>query len=327
MTIKNCQTGCSKATYTVLEILSYLYEKETFCVNDVIDEFDLDRQAFMRHFKTIRVFFKNELGKDIAENTSRGCFRIINRHVFKQALNFGDNKELLGYIQILQEILPNYYNKLDKRIQKRVSSEQAKADSVYHFHESAREEPADPEILAGIESSIRKKRKSELVYETRKGPRLYKNIKPLRIIFMEGNLYLACITEGNEDYSYTTFRIYKIKSYEHGSEVFNDTVMVKMAKDFSQNFQTPFSNFRAERREVVLLVSKKYANFFLQKKYLRSQKEELQSDGSVLLTYQVDNYKEIRQIVRKWIPNIWIVKPEEWREKLRLELTEYLKNY
>lgn len=327
MPIENCHSGCTKATYTVLEILAYLYEKEIFCVADVLEEFELDKQAFMRHLKTIRVFFKNKYGKDIAENTSKGCFRVINRHVLKQALNFGDNKEQLGYIQILQDVLPNYYNKLDKRIQKRVSSEEEKAKSVYYFHQAAKELSADQEILSRAESSIKKRRKADLVYDTKKGFRSYNNIRPLRIIFMEGNLYLACLIEDKTDYLYTTFRIYKIKEYTLKSETFNDTDIVTKARDFSRNFQTSFSNFEAKTKEVVLLVSKDYAAHFLQKKYLCSQEEKLKSDGNLLVTYQVDSYKEIRQLVKKWIPNIWIVKPEEWKEELRKELTDYLKTF
>jgi len=63
---------------------------------------------------------------------------------------------------------------------------------------------------------------------------------------------------------------------------------------------------------------------FLQKKHLPSQEEKLLDNGKLLLTFYVTDYMEISPMIKKWIPNLILKEPLEWREKLIEELSMYL---
>ena len=315
-----CTSGCSQTTFTVLEILSFLNEVDEFCVNDVLEIFQIDRQAFMRHFKSIRHYFLEKYNKEIAQSTTRGCFRIINKEVFLQALNFGDSKELLSYIHILQEVLPHYYHKLDESVKKRLKKENMSVKSIYHFYNPAREKKVNPELLSQVEKSVRYRRKVNIQYQGKTKLKDYLNVKPLKIVYMEGNLYVAVLEETN----FMLLRIYLIKKYEFLDETYNEIPIVQDALNFAISFQTPFDVFGKTKTKVSLIVRKKYAKHFLQKKYLSSQREEKLEDGRLRLFFEVTNYKEIIPLVKKWLPNIYIEEPKEWNEKFQEELHDYL---
>ena len=322
----DCHTGCSKTTFKVLEILDFLRKTDEFCVRDILERFELDRQAFMRHLKSIKHYFKQAYDKDIIEDIRRGCFRVINKEVFFQALNFGDQKELLSYIQILQEVLPHYYNKLDPAIRKRLKKEKTKISSAYHFHNQKHEKNLDTELLEKIEKSVRERRKVDVVYRGKKDIKEYKSVKPLKIIYMEGNLYLGCLVSQNPDYGpeFYRLRVHRINEFNLLSETYNETTLVAEALDFIKSFQTPFEDFGRSKRKVSLIISKTIAKHFLQKKYLSSQMEEKIEDGKLRVTYFVTNKKEIFPLVKKWLPDIYIEEPAEWKEQLEEELFQYL---
>jgi predicted DNA-binding transcriptional regulator YafY len=322
----NCYSGCSQTTFNVLEILAFLSKADEFCVNDVLDDLQLDRQAFMRHFKSIQHYFIKTQGKHIAEDSKRGCYRIINKEVFVQALDFGDQKELFSYIQVLQEVLPHYYNKLDPAIKKRLKKEKTAISSAYHFHNQRHEKNLDLELLEKIEKSVYGKRKVDIEYKTNKGIQKYQNARPLKIIYMEGNLYLGCLVKSDPKYGFDFYRlrVHLIKGYTLLSETYNETRLVKKALNFIQTFQSPFDDFGKEKRVVKLIVSKSIAKHFLQKKYLSSQTEEVLEDGRLRVTYWVTNEKEIFPLVKKWLPDIYIEEPTSWKEQLEGELFGYL---
>ena len=76
---------------------------------------------------------------------------------------------------------------------------------------------------------------------------------------------------------------------------------------------------------IVLEIDAKKSFFFKNKNFLKSQKiiEEKES-GDLLISYKVTQYRELDELIKKWIPFIKVVEPKELRERLKSELTEYL---
>ena len=78
--------------------------------------------------------------------------------------------------------------------------------------------------------------------------------------------------------------------------------------------------------EVVLLVSKDAAPYFLRRKLIANQVIEKQlADGGLLIATTVGHANQVLPIVRYWLPHIRIVSPETLQHELEQSLLDYLK--
>ena len=311
-----------ETSYDTLKVLNYIINNDTICTADIggILQSDKSERSNLRHFKTIRAFFKNELGIEVFERSGRGCYQIINKSTLQQALNLGDKKELLSYMQILKEVLPHYYETLDDNMKRKISRAEKDADLAYIFHNNPMEDFKNNHALKDVEKAVKLQRKVEFVYRDI----IYKEVRPLNIIFMEGNLYLACVTEDEFNGGFKFLRIHLIEDFQMSGNEFNETEKVIEVRRFLQEFQTPFAVFQGKFRKVILKASSQVAKHFLQKKHLPSQEEKVLEDGSLLLTFYVTDYMEISPMIKKWMPNLVLLEPLEWKEKLAEELELYL---
>ncbi len=309
-------------SYDTLKVLNYIINNDTICTSKIasILQSDKSERSNLRHFKTIRAFFKNELGIEVFERTGRGCYQIINKSTLQQALNLGDKKELLSYMQILKEVLPHYYETLDDSMKRKISRAEKDADLAYIFHNNPMEDFKNNHALKDVEKAVKLQRKSEFVYRGI----TYKEVRPLNIIFMEGNLYLACVTEDEFNGGFKFLRVHLIEDFKISGNEFNETEKVIEVRRFLQEFQTPFAVFQGEYKKVVLEVSHQAVKHFLQKKHLPSQEEKLLENGKLLLTFYVTDYMEISPMIKKWMPHLLLIEPVEWKDKLSSELELYL---
>ncbi|HIP12691.1 MAG TPA: WYL domain-containing protein [Arcobacter sp.] len=309
-------------SYDTLKVLNYIVNNDTICTSEIasILQSAKSERSNLRHFKTIRAFFKNELGIEVFERTGRGCYQIINKSILQQALNLGDKKELLSYMQILKEVLPHYYETLDDNMKKKISRAEKDADLAYIFHNNPMEDFKNNHALQDVEKAVKLQRKSEFVYRGI----TYKEVRPLNIIFMEGNLYLACVTEDEFAGGFKFLRIHLIEDFQMSVNEFNETEKVIEVRRFLQEFQTPFAVFQGDYQKVILEASPSVSKHFLQKKHLPSQEEKLLDDGKLLLTFYVTDYMEISPMIKKWMPHLRLIEPVEWKDQLSKELQLYL---
>jgi predicted DNA-binding transcriptional regulator YafY len=307
-----------------LKLLKYLIENNSICtgqLNTILNN-DKSERSNLRHFKTIQYFFKKEFDTDIFEKSSRGCYDVVNKDVLKQSLNFTDKKELLSYIKILKEILPNYYEKLDSELKKEIESSAKNSKDLYHFHNNPLEDFSNTHLLKDIEQSITKKRKVSFTYKNIN----YTDAKPLQVVFMEGNLYLAILTNEELNAGFKFLRINYIVKYKVSITEYNETVNISKAYEFLKEFQTPFAWFDSDYTKVKISISDYAKEFFKIKKHLPSQEYKELDDGTGQITFYVTNYMEIVLLVKKWFPHLKILEPLEWKGRFNQEIRQYLEN-
>ena len=78
--------------------------------------------------------------------------------------------------------------------------------------------------------------------------------------------------------------------------------------------------------EVKIKVLKPIAHYFKKKKHLVSQqilKEN--ADGSIDISFQVSSDEDIDNLIKAWLPHIIVLSPMRIKNKISLELKEYLK--
>jgi predicted DNA-binding transcriptional regulator YafY len=150
-------------------------------------------------------------------------------------------------------------------------------------------------------------------------------IKPYKIIFMNENFYLASEVE-NQNYLFSLYRISNIKEVIEGSNTFYKNPEIE---DFIKFMQTPFAKYREGFRKylikVVLEVDKKKAYYFESKKFLSSQQIiERKTNGNLLIGYHITQEIEIDELIKRWLPYVWVIEPLSLKDKIEKELKGYL---
>ena len=111
----------------------------------------------------------------------------------------------------------------------------------------------------------------------------YIEIQPYKIIYAEGNWYLA-IHDSNWEKDYNLLRINFITNFKLHSKTFHNDIKVERA---IENFQSLFSKSPQRSFEVIIEVYGEGIRHFKTKKYLRSQKTINESQEKLTISFEV----------------------------------------
>ena len=193
--------------------------------------------------------------------------------------------------------------------------------SEYYPYES------ETDILNKITSSIDNKTMILVNYFVNGDSIVFDNVIPYKVIYLEGNYYLACKVD--TPYKFTLFRVSKIRAVNTSTNkfIYNQNML-----DFLDYIQTPFSkysdNFKNTMIKVKVEVDKSKASFFEIRKHLDSQKIIRRLDnGNIIVSFLVTQELEMEELIKKWIPYIKVLEPASLDEKIKHDIKKYLNYY
>lgn len=135
-----------------------------------------------------------------------------------------------------------------------------------------------------------------------------REIEPYRLIHKSGIWYLAAAEAGR----LKNFCISLIESLQ----VDADSHFIPSKKH--QNYIDSKDDvwFTEDTTEVLLRVSPEVAHYFVRRPLLPQQNERKDSDGSLLVTAQINHINQLLPLVRHWLPHVRIVEPKVWHAEL-----------
>jgi predicted DNA-binding transcriptional regulator YafY len=85
--------------------------------------------------------------------------------------------------------------------------------------------------------------------------------------------------------------------------------------------------FSAKRTiEILILVDQSCADYFKRRKVFPTQEiREEKSDGSLIVSFLVGNYEEIRNILKVWLPSVKILQPDDLKREFVHQIMNWLK--
>ena len=316
-------------TKRVLELIKRFNEGQKICIenlqrdpawwNDVRNE-PMSEKSIRRDIDVIREFFELEV-----VSGSKGCYKAIIKDTINNFINKDTKALLVQTFNIAQRnnLLKSLdIDESDKRI---LESEIKKSKDCYEFISKPFEsKKGDEELLKDLENAIYNKRYVKINYKATMGDEIYL-LKPYKIVFMNENFYLAS-ENPDERYKFTMLRLAQIKSVELQKEQFHNNPDIK---EFIKHLQTPFPLYKPQFRmhliKVIVQVDKEKAKYFKLKKYLPSQNIQKENeDGSLIISFEVTQEREMEEIVKKWIPNMKVIEPLSLKNKIEAELKKYL---
>ena len=237
----------------------------------------------------------------------------------KNILNF-DKKEFEILIDLVSLLEFDISNKFDENTKKFVNKIQKQYSQSYMIKQNPFEKLSlKRDLLFDIKNAIKNNRYTKIVYESDK-KYIFDEAKILKIIFAEGNFYIAILTKEELNNGFKFLRLNFISDIKLYSNSFKKDIE---AEYFIKNFQTLFSSYKEKTYEVILKINPSVKRFFLQKKFLSSQKI-IENKEYLTLSFEITNDMEILPLVKKWLPNIKIISPKTLKDKFNEELKNYL---
>jgi len=145
-------------------------------------------------------------------------------------------------------------------------------------------------------------------------------VEPYKIAAYDGIWYL--VAKDETDQKIKTFmlsRIKKIKILKNKHKVSQKQIEQILDKTHSAWFED------GQSYEVKIKVYPEIAIYFKQRDFLQSQTIlEEYDDGSLLISFEITHDEDIDNIIKSWLPDIEVLEPKRYRDKLADELKLYL---
>jgi len=200
---------------------------------------------------------------------------------------------------------------------------------VFQFKNTPFEDTAsleEKEIFKTLKRAVKNREYVKIFF---KGNETFQdNLKCLKLIFMEGNWYLAYV---NTQDILRFGRISFIEKVEYASKVESfQPASVRKQIDFLKNIQNAMTLYGKPKKIARLKASSFAAKYFYEgmKPFLSSQKfEKILDDGSVIFTVEYTQPMEVMPFIQSWLPNITILEPQELKEKYTERLRQTINKH
>jgi len=299
----------------ILDILTLLQRGKELSISLLADRYETDRRTIQRDMKLL----KERLG-DRLICPKRGYYQLdAHSNLFDFLKENVDMRSFFEFIALFDEKQLSIFDVEEFPIIKEI-----KKDVKQCYHISQRPiESLDTKHLPLIKEAISSRRRISLTHTDRDNiTRNYKDLKPIKIIFAQGNWYLGAITEDEQNGGFRFLRINFIDEFTLHPQTFHRDIE---AETFIQNFQSLFQDYKTPLYEVTILIDSYVARYFKVKVHLKSQKIiEEKPNGDLLVSYMINNEMEILPIIKQWLPHIRILSPKSLIDALQRDIQEYL---
>ena len=324
---------------TILKKLSMNSSENPVNTKDIAQEYyekkysETERSAMRMaqdDMKLIKLIFE----KDIV-CVKRGCYIFENEELasafFKVGFDNDEYQKFFEFIILFDDILLDSIT--NERLKLYIKKLRKDKEQVYSIKANPIEDLPNKEIMNMLKKAVVGRRyinltiynDDNLLSDNNNKEEVLNNIQPHRIVFAEGNWYLAIFNKNTDtNNGFRFLRIGRIIDMNMTSNTFQKN---KDIETYLQNFQSLFTYFKKEYFRVVLKISPRISKFFLHKIFLTSQTivNSKFEDGSLEVHYEINNEMEILPLVKKWLPDIEILSPTWLKEIYYRDLSEIVK--
>jgi len=322
---------------TILKKLSINSSKNPVYTKDIADKYYENKYSENKNsalrmaqddMKLIKIIFEKDL---VCVN--KGCYIFENEELanslFKIEFDNDEYKKFFEFIILFDDaLLDSISNEKLKIYIKKLKKDK---EQVYSIKANPIEDPPNKDIMNTLKKAVGRRRYTNLtiynddnlLVDNNNKEEVLKKIQPHRIVFAEGNWYLAIFDKNtNINNGFRFLRIGRIIDIDITSNTFQKN---KDIETYLKNFQSLFTYFKKESFKVILKISPRVSKFFLNKKFLASQIIiNTFEDGSLEIHYEVNNEMEILLLVKKWLPDIEIISPTWLKDIYYKDLSEIL---
>jgi len=293
--------------YRTIEILKELNDGKKLCISSLAIHYEVAPRTIQRDFKLIREIFGDFVSKE------GECYQGHKKILLQELLQATDLMTLANII--------NLFDITDKTslISVKTNTLIKNSMSVYDFKSKPFESIKNREDLKKLEHAIKFKKELKVSY---KANDTIKNriFQPYKIIFLNENFYIVGLNISKGYFEY--MRVSLITEVNYTSKNFYRHREVEI---FIDSIQTPWAKFGIKERVIKIHINSWVSKYFLLKKYLPSQKiTKIFDNGDLEVEYTISDFKEVEELIIKWLPNIHVIEPLELNQMVREVLLKKL---
>ena len=300
----------------LLNFIRFINQRKRFCTEDAANKLGENIRTIQRYKKEIEELFGIEFIK-----AERGCYAIpTDIDLESLLLDAKEFDEFEKFIDVVAMTFPPFLKYFVPDSDKHIKNN----DEIYLIKHPPFEELKNFEYLKELKSAIADKHYIWIEYDA--DDSYFKGrVKPLKILFAENNWYLAVMSDDELNGGFKFLRINFIKKLIKKDDRYRK--VDPQVEYFLENFQSLFSSFDGQPYEVQVKVMPNIARFFEVKKYLKSQKVlQKFDDGSLLLSFMINNENEILLLAKRWFPDFMILSPKWLKEEFDKLVRRYEDN-
>ncbi|CAA6805187.1 MAG: Unknown protein [uncultured Sulfurovum sp.] len=294
--------------HRTIEILKQLNYGKKLCVSQLALKHEVSDRTIRRDFELIKELFGDFMSKE------GDCYQAYKKILLEDVLSATDLMTLANIVNLFG------ITSKESLISEKTEALINKSMSVYDFKSRPFENINNRDIIKKLEHAIKFNKEIKLTYKAER-TLTYRDFHPYKILFLNENFYLV-----GENVSKSKFEFLRISLIEEVLTRKNTFFMHKDISDFIQRIQTPWAVFGRDETTVRLRVDKSIRRYFILKKYLPSQKVVADFDnGDIEVQYTVSNFKELEELIIKWLPHIRIMYPRPLKKMIKKSLDRKMK--
>ena len=308
-------------TDRVMELIKQLKNNQIICIDTLKSQSIWEGKSERTIFRDLD-YLKKYFALHLIPN-NKGCYKVLNTSLIDDFLTpetlsmLIQTFDLVNRTNLLKSI---NISKQDKAI---LEKEIKNRNKIYDFKNFVFENDVDFDKFKQLEYVIKYQKYTTIKYKSIKDEVNEFSIKPYKIVFLNGNFYLASEVE-NKNFIFTLYRISRIIEIKEQNREFHKKSEIE---DFIKQINTPFAKYTPEFRknliDIEIEINKNIAKFFKEKKFFPSQQIKT-IENKIIVNYKVTQLLEIKNFLKQWIPDIKILKPIELDEMIKEELKVFL---
>jgi len=216
----------------------------------------------------------------------------------------------------------------DPEVFKELEQFTKKTKHVFQFKNTPFEDTKtieEKEIFKTLKRAVKNREYVKITFKGNDTP--MDNLRCLKLIFMEGNWYLAYVNTSDKLRFGRVSFMHKVE-YATKRESFQSISVTKQMA-FLKTIQNAMTLYDVPKKIARLKVNSYNAKYFTpeMKPFFSSQKFEKQlEDGSIIFTVEYTQIMEIMPFIQSWLPSISILEPDSLKEAYRQRLIKAQEN-
>jgi len=315
----------AKDAFDVLKVL--ISSKHCLNVEEIKDILNLDLS--IRRTKDILDGLVDYFGESVIKKdfkNKKTCYKInTTTNLIFEILEKSDDISFI--IQNLASSNPKYIKSLEEETKQHIKKLLKDEKEIFIFkHPIIEDLKGKEKIFSEIKNAIKKR----LYLKIKNYEKTY-IAKPLKLIFTDNNWYLA-IEDENENFKLLRIAfIQNVKPYEIKAnnklqkKTYQSKVLEKY-KNYFENFQNSMTLYNVTPKKAKILAKEKIKQYFKEymKKFFPTQRFIEENENGIIFEVTYTQPKEILPFIKKWLPDITVLEPNELKNELKKELIKSL---
>ncbi len=304
----NASMSQTSSVYRTIEILERLNSGKKLCVQALAMEYEVSDRTIRRDFNLIREIFGNFLSKE------GECYQAYKKVLLDDVLRGSELMTLANIVNLFSA------TKKSSHITDKTHALIKQSTSIYDFKSRPFENLTNHHIVKELEYAISFKREVIINYRTQRGT-FKAHFHPYKIIFLNENFYLVGINASKDNVEYR-----RVSMIQEVIQTKNSFYVDAKVEAFFTKIQTPWADFKQEEITIKLIAEVSIKRYFLKKKYLPSQEIVREfKNGEIEIHYTITSFREIEELIIKWLPRLRIIAPTKLKKVIKRELEFKLK--